>query len=489
MNAEEAPVVAELLRLARWRMPSMHYGATDLRVTARPDDGEPDERGGMQVAAVVAETPEEKVQERLAGRHAVVRRAKLEVYRTDSTGTWYVLRSSELVVGHPRGSQKVYASWRTVWWQRVRVLPDGRWLRTQRYGRGSASGYLSQHVYDAAGEEPLWGLLLPEPVYLTRFAPLADRLFEVPQGSRYRRMDSVGPAFLVSRFAGAEDVPTLTRQLFGARAYRKDLARSLGRLLAQGSTSAARQDSLDRVLMAWAVRGLVPVDWQVALLRGEGTRTQRTAWTPTAADIVGLRRHLRQLDQRSIRRLVLGGAEVSWTYLADIGKAPAVPGLTRVDDWRGLHDAVLPPGLPVGTVTAGVWAKAAAADFAVTRPTRLHRDLPGTTPAGRSVVVASTGAELREWGTSMRHCIATYQLKMWRKHSVLGAVLDTDGSMLGNFEIDTRGEPRLRQMLGRANTTLPAQVLADVEAHLAGHGVQVAGYLGQLADARHDLAA
>ncbi|WP_156250875.1 hypothetical protein [Pseudactinotalea terrae] len=486
----EDPVLTQLLRLAPRYAPGEEGAARvayDVHMQTRPGDLEPDEHGGVQVAAVVCELPEAEVTRRIESGRSAVKRHKLEVYRTDATGTAYVMRESHLVVGHPRGSRKVYASWRTVSWRRVRVLPDGRWLRTRRYSRGA--GYTSEHLY-RDDTEPLLRLLLPAPVDVAHYAPLAQCLFELDTDAAGTPTRVYGPLFVLSAFAGAADIPTLTRQLFGKRAYRKDLARSLGQLLTRDD-AACRRAALSQVLLAWAVRGLVPVDWQVALLRGQGITAHPGQW-PSAEHIVGLRRHLRQLDQRSLRRLVLHTGNVHWAYLRDIAIAPPVPGLTRVDSWTDLHDIVLPPGLPGREVTSGAWARAAATDFAVTKPTRLHRELPGVTAGGRTVLVASTGTQLREWGTAMRHCIATYQLRLWRKTSLLGAVLDIDGSMLGNFEVELTGDGsgRLVQLLGHRNTTLPETVRVDVEAHLAGRGVLADTYLGgPPRTVGHDLAA
>lgn len=452
------------------------------RVAVRPGQAQRDERGGVQVAALEADAPQHVVEGAMARGRGCVKRHKVELYQRDEHTV--VLRHSGLRTGRASAtSTKTYARWDTMAWQQVRVLPDGRWLVTERYGRPGSRGYCSTYQYaDSHRADSPVSVLLPAPVSVREFSSTAVALF-APHGQEDPH-DLRVPAYLLRRFAGAHDVPTLTRQLFGTRAYRKDLARALGQLLTDRATARqAPERAHGRLALAWIMRDMVPVDWLVAVLRGQGTPATQGVWWPDERQVANLRRHLRQLDLRSRRRLVLGTGTQFGPGAYDVARAAVVPGLTRVDSWEDLHDQVLPPGAAVQMPQWGSqtdMARAQAEDFAP-KITDLHRALDGTTPAGRTVVVATCGQQVRAWAAQMHHCIASYQMPMFLGHCVLGAVLDVDGTMLGNFEVRVARDEqaRLAQLLGPRNATLPREILADVEEHLRVADVAVAGYWGR----------
>lgn len=470
--------------------PRYHGGDGDRPGTElqweRVDPAGPDEHGGQQVVVLVAERAREDVDNDLRLRSRTFKKLKLELYRSDATGTAYSLRLSEQLIGLHRRTKSVYSTWRTVKYVKMRVLPDGRWLRTTSYKSTGRRGYVSSHVYGTIGLEP-FAAVLPPPVSVEEFSPLGSALFARPMYGDGLADRFSAPSYFVGRLADVQDVPELTRRLFGTRAYRKDLAREVGEVATRMMQGERREQTevLGRLQMAWMLRGLVPVDWLVTVLRGQGAASSGVHWLQER-EVCNLRAHLRQLDVRSLRRLVLRQHAVASIFLSDIARAAAVPGLTRVDSWTDLHDRVLPPAMAHLGMDAGAdaeqWNKAQALDFAVTRPTRFHKDLDGTTTAaGRTIVVARTGAQLREWAEEMQHCIASYQLQMWRKTSLLGAVLDADGTLLGNFEVvlNRHDQAALRQLLGRRNANLPADVVADVVSHLGTYGVVARNFLGE----------
>lgn len=139
------------------------------------------------------------------------------------------------------------------------------------------------------------------------------------------------PVGLRSAMIRAENVQEFTRRAFGKTRYRRDLVKAVA--------SATLQD----VENAWQFRGLVPIDWIVDLLRGrqwEGRNARQNA-------ISIPRRHLKHLDQRSLRRLMGEMKERNYDYgfsqqIADIDFVSVeYPILTRVDSWKDLHDRLI----------------------------------------------------------------------------------------------------------------------------------------------------
>ncbi|WP_251151341.1 hypothetical protein [Cellulosimicrobium sp. Marseille-Q4280] len=391
-----------------------------------------------------------------------------EIFQHDPASHRYTARLASLIKG-PTASGKAYSRWRTHERINLRVLGDGRWLTTARYH----GGHVSRYVYDVAGDGEFscsiraLGHIAPAPV------AFADAYPVLATAGVRRHSYGTGPMpqGMLNAFAFTDDLPTITRRLFGVRTYRKDLARAVAALL-----DPAHPD-LARLQTAWHLHPFVPVDWTVAHLTGRGPTIGR------AADLGarGLRAHLAQLDQRSLRRLALTGREdVPWTSLADIAGWAPLPGLARVDSWADLHDRLM---LQVRAeqqhrlaMRNTEWAAAAKTDYAITDDT-LHRALEGTTPGGLTIELARNGSTLVAWSAQMRHCIENYQIAMWRQRSLLGAVRDTGGRLLGNFEVEARG-PRgtsqeLRQLLGKHNARLDDSIRLDVEAHLRAAGVHV----------------
>ena len=139
------------------------------------------------------------------------------------------------------------------------------------------------------------------------------------------------PVGLRSAMIGAENVQEFTRRAFGKTRYRRDLVKAVA--------SATLKD----VENAWQFRGLVPIDWIVDLLRGrqwEGRNSHQ--------NIISIpRRHLKHLDQRSLRRLMGEMKERDYDYgfsqqIADIELVSVeYPTLTRVDSWKDLHDRLI----------------------------------------------------------------------------------------------------------------------------------------------------
>lgn len=403
-----------------------------------------------------------------------------EIFQYDPSAHRYTARLASLIKG-PTASGKAYARWRTHERINLRVLPDGRWLTTARHH----GLHHSRYVYDVARDGEFscsiraLGHIAPAPV------PFADAYPVLAAAGVRSHAWGTGPMpqGVLNAFAFTDDLPTITRRLFGARAYRKDLARAVAGVL------GPERPDLARLQTAWHLRPFVPVDWIVAHLTGRGPTISQAAGINTR----GLRAHLAQLDQRSLRRLALTGREdIPWTSLADIAGWAPLPGLARIDSWTDLHDRLTLQARAEQQRRVAMrndeWAAAAQSDYAVTDDT-LHRALEGTTPGGLTVELARNGSTLTAWGDQMHHCIGSYEIEMWRQRSLLGAVRDPGGRLLGNFEVEARGRDgksqELRQMLGKHNARLDDSIRLDVEAHLRAAGVHIpAEYAGSPRRAR-----
>jgi hypothetical protein len=432
------------------------------RVVVTPDAPVPSPSGGRVL--LVADLDGENAGDTERSRIETLR---WEVFQHDPSAHRYTTRLSALVKG-PTSSGKAYSRWRTRERINLRVIDDGRWLTTARYWHGHSSRYVYGPNDDilSPGVRALLDIA-PAPVAFETAYPVAHRAGA--QHPRYGRNPM--PQGMLNAFAFTEDLPTITRRLFGARAYRKDLARAVGASL------DPQRPHLTRLQTAWLLRPYVPVDWLVAHLGGRGASMSGTA----DLNVRGLRAHLSQLDQRSLRRLALTGADsVPWTTLDDLAGWPQLPGLARVDSWSDLHDRLLLQERAEHehqiAMENAEWAAAAETDYAITDDT-LHRALEGTTAGGRTIELARNGSTLLAWSAQMRHCIENYRIAMWRQRSLLGAVRDASGRLLGNFEVEARG-PRgtsqeLRQLLGKHNARLNDSLRLDVEAHLRAAGVHV----------------
>ncbi|KQP63163.1 hypothetical protein [Nocardioides sp. Leaf285] len=313
------------------------------------------------------------------------------------------------------------------------------------------------------------------------------------------------PAFRAA-LRGAPTAQDLTRNLFGKTRYRRDLVK------------AVAQAHLIDLDLAWQFRGLVPIDWLVRFLRESAAARARIDADPFAARLRGrrvqgrtgetysVRRHLRSLDQRSLKRLlheIERVPDAASGLRRDLSRWPS-SNLARIDSWRDLHDVTMgrlerfhtvrgaaKPRKPV-TVTLPEEAIALNGATGPVDGIRLH------------IEIASSEDTLWAWGDAMHHCIGTYATKLVRGISWLGAVR-TDASetgkptisMIANFEIslhydfreetaegrsvtvrDTVPTRRLTQLLGPRNSILPAEVRAVIETHLRARGIVVDDYWG-----------
>ncbi|GEL46611.1 hypothetical protein CHO01_17270 [Cellulomonas hominis] len=479
MSDLEHPVLAALARA------SLYDAAATVEV--HPDAPVLAPSGGLVLASVLADT---RGLARRGGRlergHRVeVVRERVELFQPDPNAAIYRFRRGEMLAG-TAASGKGFSRWATREWVRLRVMADGRWLTTAMASSG-ASAYFNRYVYSTAPGETSF----PQAVRAFAHVAPAPRTYEDcfplldAGGARQLWQTAPLPAAMMNAFAGAgpEDTPALTRALFGARRYRKDLARAVAGTIHPGRLPDPR------LLTGCLLAPYVPTDWLVEHLGGRGQSLDRIG----NINVRGMRAHLRQLDQRSLRRLALTGTgTVHGSLLTDLSGWVPAPGMARADSWGDLHDRAMARRRALAERDRARrderYRNAADAAFAVTDDT-LHRQLEGVTPGGFRIELARDGATLDAWADSMHHCIDSYAYRNWAGQSLLGAIRQPGGTMLGNFEVTVASRSKghrldLTQMLGRFNAVLPAQVRAEVETHLTGRGVHVARYFGDDAQAQ-----
>lgn len=365
------------------------------------------------------------------------------------------------IVG-PSTSGKGYTRWSPNTMTVVRRLPSSRrtvfgrvWTRRGQRCFGSA-------FYD--GDTTLSPALLELATELLGRAPTFAEAH--PLLREDHRFSIENRAFLRA-FWRVEEVRDLTRNLFGVSRYRKDLVKAV---------AVAYPLSL---FVAWSLRGLVPTDWLVDVLRRhtgdaeEGAsfdNGRRIDWVPQGE----LRRHLRGLDMVTLRRLTRDVAGLTHERVRDLTwMAPAPP--RRVRTWDELHDYTA--RIDNRTRLAGLGGSPASSTPDDVPWTADRSALAGTTEGGLRVVAAVDVRTLLDWGQEAHNCIGSYweALELGVVH-LLG-IYECD-RLVANAEIKPGPPPRLGQLRGPFNDDLPRDRYEDIVAFLTNRGVDCIGSPG-----------
>lgn len=281
------------------------------------------------------------------------------------------------------------------------------------------------------------------------------------------------PAHIQRAMVGAPDLPTFTRNLFGVLRYRSDLVR------------AVAQSDLSTITVAHALRLVAPVDWIVQFLNS--TRVENR-W---ASNVGQIEKHLRNLDERSIRRLCLGqraqmcdGAKVTLNGLGDLARFPVDPTVTRVESWADLHDRLARAQRDqlrreqierLGGMTRDLTVQQKAD---VLRESISHVEsslVSAKLPDGYRITVPRTALDLVEWGDRLHNCIGGYAHAWNTGRSILGSVHHGE-DLIGAFELvqpDSGNAWKIEQMLGKRNRGLEPEVRSAVEEAMMQAGVDV----------------
>lgn len=244
------------------------------------------------------------------------------------------------------------------------------------------------------------------------------------------------------------DMQTFTRDLFGTK-YRKDLARTIAELATWTNPQVASR----MTALALGLSRTVPIDWLVEYLKAEGARSdvRNTAmmWALTPKQIKEL---FQSADQMQIRR-ALRNSTGQVTHLFDAHRSLKAIQSRKADyslsdlhfkDFQELHDVLARDFRKMDVMEQDIEYKGKAAklagdygDFIIEAPTTTH--------------------SLVDWGTTMNNCIGSYGSAAIRGTSLLYAVRDQEGKMLGNMELRPK-DGSVVQLVGRNNGRFPGEL-------------------------------
>lgn len=396
-------------------------------------------------------------------------RADGRSHLTSSTARHYKGRASW-------NSEKTFSRWATDLVTHISTLPGEPWRlssfstgvhgRKAGWSRDVIFAETLPHRLESSMRERAELLLPPAPSIFTYYPLLRHYVnFDDLRGAAgpYGNPGTTwAPAEIRRAFANTDTVQELTRRLFGKTRYRRDLVK------------AVASSNLPTIALAWQFRGLVPIDWIVSMLRERPLRPGRY--------LNNIRPHLRNLDQMSLRN-VLRDAAILTRYARDLARFSPVADLGRIHSVTELHDRLYEHALLFRTA----YTKTGKPKKAITLPDYASA-LGGQLSSGWSIEIARHENDLWEWGSLMRHCIGVYGPHLRSGRSILGAVCDPSGRMRANFEVtatrrrhvsdaqpDERPVLRLSQLLGRANSLLPADVQGPVLTHLRATDVEIPG--------------
>lgn len=258
---------------------------------------------------------------------------------------------------------------------------------------------------------------------------------EYPLSQFFAPLDGITPKL------NRPDAQAFVRDLFGSK-YRKDLAREIGELATWTNPQiASRLTSL-----AFGLSRKVPIDWLVDYLKSEGARSDvrngAMMWALTPKQIPHL---FRSADQMQIRR-ALRNSTGQITNLFDAHRSlkqiqSRKPDYSLADvqfkDFQELHDVLARDFRKVDVMEQEIQYTGKAAK------------LPGTY-SDFSIEAPATTHTLVDWGQEMNNCIGSYGSAAIRGSSLLYAVRDREGKMLGNMELRPK-DGSIVQLVGKNN--------------------------------------
>ena len=396
-----------------------------------------------------------------------------------------VYRDSTLWAGIGR-TGKAWHRWELTSMVTLRPGPHGYLLASHRTARGgrATARLFADSAFDLtfkpdsfpvgiAGQNGRREWLVAQfPGFLLR--PLAHSFPIVKHNSGFAKLlTSADPAF-VEAFASTVSAREIATRLFGVTRVRKDLIRAIG----------DPQLHPHQLELAWAMRGLVPIDHLVNFLKSEPKqvhfRRRQDATQPSR-----LRPLMLRLPKRSLSALLRELAEhpAAWDEMRDIRRMmhtgnhtrATAEELARVRTWRQLHD------------TLAVHRPGAVRRDRIPMPKSARR-FDGLKCAGGLQLKVATGyAELVEWGGLLNNCIASYHSQARASRCVLLGV-HQDGKLIAAAELTRHHDKvtdsyELEQLLGRFNRPLSSQVRLPIEFTLGLAEVKIGPYLGWLAAA------
>lgn len=258
----------------------------------------------------------------------------------------------------------------------------------------------------------------------------------------YPLLTAIAPLNGITPKLNRPDMQSFTRDLFGAK-YRKDLARTIGEL----ATWTNPQATTRLVSLSLGLSRLVPVDWLVEYMKAEGARSNIRVqhgmpWAVTPQQVKYL---FRTAEPMQIRR-ALRNSTGQITHLFDAHRSLKAIQDRKPDyrlsdiqfkDFNDLHDVLARDFRKVDVMEQGITYSGKAA--------KLAGDYEGF-----SIQAPETTHTLVDWGQEMNNCIGSYGNAATRGTSLLYAVRDETGRMLGNMELRPK-DGSVVQLVGKHN--------------------------------------
>jgi hypothetical protein len=247
------------------------------------------------------------------------------------------------------------------------------------------------------------------------------------------------------------NINDFTEKLFGKTRYRKDLVKAV-----------ANCPSPAYLKNAYALRGLVPIDWIIRYLRETEVlpvqQRDRNIAYGSSYEIENLREGFKKMTpaQRKSFFPVLLNTDYQTRYLVD----DSMRSLVKLPE-EIVHSIKMKPS------ELKRFHDTLAAE--VRKQKEKDQPIPATTLAkkikeisfdGITVVPATTTHEVIGWGSDMNHCIAAYNWEAVAKTKTLVGIYQ-DGKLIGNASF--RKNNTCEQAFGKNNQRMPEEVLESLK--------------------------
>jgi hypothetical protein len=247
------------------------------------------------------------------------------------------------------------------------------------------------------------------------------------------------------------DINDFTKKLFGKTRYRKDLVKAI-----------AGCNSPESLKNAYALRGLVPIDWIIRYLREAAKHpkqvTSRGITYGLNPEVMHLREGFKKMTpaQRKSFFPTLLSTEYSARYLVE----DTMRSITKLPE-EIVHAVKMKPSeLKRFHDTLAAEVRKQKEKNQTIPATALAKKIKDITFDGITVVPATTTHEVIGWGTDMNHCIASYNWEAVAQTKTLVAVYQ-DGNLIGNASF--RKNNSCEQAFGKNNQRLPEEVLESLK--------------------------
>lgn len=255
------------------------------------------------------------------------------------------------------------------------------------------------------------------------------------------------PSGIISHFRH-NNMMDAVRSMYGAKLYRKDLVRAIS------------EAPLPLVSGALLLKGVVPIDWIIGLLkdhRGFLNKTLPVAHRPVLRAIFKAltpaqqKRFLNGLmstasSKETVRDWIFVDTLRQFKRLQDDYNVNFAPGQITAKTWLEFHD----------DLTRDL-SRRKVRDQPIEKVSLAKKIDKVSLSDGYSIILPKTTHELIDWGRNMEHCIGSYTDAAVQGESVFLGIIK-DKKMIGNAQISVKNK-RLVQIFGKKNSYLDKNTL------------------------------